>query len=212
MFGKILKGFTVAAGIGFAIGFGSDAGRRRSLEKNVRGSGPEDNRLRERLDHLKSRLAAIELRPTAASRETDRRITGQAEDIEALRLQLSEHRQGIGVAIETIEKRVAEAARTIPLVLESIMTPEMNGLRLRLRSEMKQSVAARLTTFERAIDDRVSDRIAALERAMLEQSAPVKALSQRAVESDLNLERLISTVERLYNRPGRGPDAHSVAG
>ncbi|HTA47792.1 MAG TPA: hypothetical protein VK789_35380 [Bryobacteraceae bacterium] len=213
MFGKILKGFAVAAGVGFAIGFGSGVGRRRSLEKKTLGNAPGDNRLNERLDRFESRLTAIEARPSpaAVTREADRRITSQAEDIEGLRLQMSEYRQRIAVDIENIEKRVADVTKAIPSMLESIITPKVDDLRLRLRSEMQQSVTASLTTFERAIDDKVSDRIAALERAMLEQSALVTALSQRAVESDLNLQRLISAVERLCDRPGLGPDAHAVA-
>jgi predicted RecB family endonuclease len=169
--------------------------------------------MRERLDRLDSRLTAIERQPSgvALSREADRRITSQAENIDALRLQMGEYRQRIAVDIETIEKRIAEVTKTIPAMLESIVTPKVDDLRLRLRSEMQQSVTASLTTFERAIDDKVSDRIAALERAMLEQSALVTALSQRAVESDLNLQRLISAVERLCDRPGLGSDAHPVA-
>lgn len=211
MFGKILKGFAVAAGVGFAIGFGSGVSKRRSLEKKVPGNAPGDNRVRERLDRLESRLTAVEARPSAVSRETDRRITGQADDIEALRLQMSDYRQRIAVDVETIEKHVAEVTRAIPSMLESIVAPKVEDLRLRLRSEMQQSVTASLTTFERAIDDKVSDRIAALERAMLQQSALVTALSQRAVESDLNLQRLIAAVERLCDKPGLGPGTRAAA-
>jgi hypothetical protein len=46
---------------------------------------------------------------------------------------------------------------------------------------------------------------------MLEQSALVTALSQRAVESDLNLQRLIAAVERLCDRPSVGSDTRAVA-
>ena len=213
MFGKILKGFAVAAGVGFAIGFGSGVGRRRSVEKKAHGIAPGDHRVRERLDRVESRLTAVEARPSAlaVSRETDRRITGQAEDIERLRLQMSEYRERMAVDIETLEKRVAEVTKAIPLMLESIVAPKVEDLRLRLRSEMQQSVTASLTTFERAIDDKVSDRIAALEKAMLEQSALVTVLSQRAVESDLNLQRLIAAVERLCDRPGLGPGTRAAA-
>lgn len=211
MFGKILKGIAVAAGVGFAIGFGSSVGKRSARTSTAPGNSPQDPRLRQRLDRMESRLNAIEQRPAAVAvnPETDLRIDNQAQDVQALRLQISDYRQRIAEDIEAIEKRLTDVTRAIPAMLESIVTPKVDDLRLRLRSEVQQSVTASLTTFERAIDDKVSDRIAALERAMLEQSALVTALSQRAVESDLNLQRLISAVERLCDRPA--PDTRAAA-
>jgi hypothetical protein len=75
-----------------------------------------------------------------------------------------------------------------------------------LRSEAQQSLAASLTKFERSFEDNVSDRIAALEKVMLDQSALMTALSQRAVESEMNMERLISAVGRLRDQTGESPD------
>lgn len=214
MFGKIFKGLAVAAGVGFAIGFGASVGKRRMEEKFSGHAAPrQDPPLLDRLERLESRIVAMETRPLpiAANGELNRRITDQAGDIETLRLQMSEYRHRIATDIETIEKRMADVAKGIPVMLESIVAPRLDELRLRLRSEMQQSVTPSLTSFERTIDDKVSDRIAALEKAMLDQSALVTALSQRAVESDLNLQRLISAVERLCDRPGLGPDTQAAA-
>ncbi len=199
MFGKIIKGLAVAAGVGLAIGLGSGSvtfGKRRR---------PDNPRMREQLDRIESRISAVEAQPVpaaVATAELDQRIIEHANNIEALRLQLNEYRERIAADIAAIEKRMADVTKGIPALLESIVAPRVDDLRLRLRSEMQQSVNASLTTFERAIDDKVSDRIAALEKAMLDQSALVTALSQRAVESDLNLQGLISAVERFCERPG----------
>jgi hypothetical protein len=76
---------------------------------------------------------------------------------------------------------------------------------------VQQSVHASLTTFERAIEDKVSDRVAVIEKAMPDQSAVVAALSQRALELDLNLQRLIAMVEKLCERTGAGPDPRGWA-
>lgn len=212
MFGKIFKGIAVAAGVGFAIGFGTGIGKRRLQEKIADPDSPRERRFNQRLERLESRLAAMEVRPpNAASAELHRRVTGQAGEIEALHLEMNDYRHRITADIETVERRMSEVARSIPSMLESIVAPRVDELRLRLRSEMQQSVNASLTSFERTIDDKVSDRIAALENAMLDQSALVTALTQRAVESDLNLQRLISAVERLCDRPGFASDTQAAA-
>ena len=118
---------------------------------------------------------------------------------------MTEHRQKVAGEIAAIEKRFADITKGIPAVLESIIVPRVEDLRVRLRSELQQSVNATLTRFERAIDDKISDRMSTLEKALLDQSSIVTALSQRAVESDMNLQRLISAVERLCERGSLTP-------
>ncbi len=57
-----------------------------------------------------------------------------------------------------------------------------------------------LTIFERTLEEKVSDRISVIEKAMVDQSAAVASLSQRAIELEIILQRLISGVERLCDR------------
>lgn len=210
MFGKIFKGLAIAAGVGFAIG--SVGLSKRRAQGRFRNSS-ERQRLYERLDRVESRIAAVEALPSpaAAAGELNVRLEAQAGDIEALRLQMAEYRQKLAADIASLEKHLADVTKGIPAMLESIVAPRVDDLRLRLRSEMQQSLTASLTTFERSIDDKVSDRISALEKAMLDQSALVTTLSQRAIESDMNLQRLIAAVERLCDRPGLNPDARAAA-
>jgi hypothetical protein len=52
----------------------------------------------------------------------------------------------------------------------------------------------------RAIDDKVSLRISKVEQTLIEQSVIITTLSQRAVDSEINLQRLISAVEKLFER------------
>jgi len=213
MFGKIFKGLAVAAGVGFAIGLsaGSMAAskRRRAGENPESGNSPDTGPALERLDRMESRMAAVEARPLpVAAAELDLRIQEQSKDIAALRLQMDEYRQRIANDVAVIQKGLADITKGVSALLESIVAPRVDDLRLHLRSEIQQSVNATLTTFERAIDDKVSDRIAALEKVILEQSALVTALSHRAIESDTNLERVISLVERLNDRSKASPDLH----
>lgn len=215
MFGKILKGLAVAAGVGLAIGLGSGSvglGKRRRVESPKPVNPPEDLRLRKRLDLIESRIDAVETRPLpAAAAELDLRIEVQAKDLDALRLLMNEYRQRIAGDVAAIEQRLADVTKGIPAMLESIVTPRVDDLRLHLRSETQQSLSTSLTTFERAIDDKVSGRIASIEKALLDQSTLVTVLSQRAIESEMNLQRLISAVERLCDRPGLGSGTRAVA-
>lgn len=220
MFGKILKGIAVAAGVGFAIGMGvGRAGavrRRRPGEDHAPRNASDEFLALERIGRIESRLTAVESRrPAAADSDAvarlNLRIEQQAKDIEALRLQMNEYRQWIANDIAGIEKRLADVTRGMPAVLESIIVPRVDDLRLRLRAETQQSLNSTLTTFERTIDDRISDRIATIEKAMLDQSALVTALSHRAIESDMNLQRLIAAVERFCERSGGNQDVLAPA-
>jgi uncharacterized coiled-coil protein SlyX len=67
---------------------------------------------------------------------------------------------------------------------------------------MQEAMDARLTAFEEAIDGKVSARMTALEKALIDQSTVITALSQRAVEAEANFQRLISAVERLFEQRG----------
>lgn len=106
--------------------------------------------------------------------------------------------------LEQIEARVsAVEARPLPnfeALLESLLVPHVEDLRARLHTEMRESMEAGLTTFERTLDDKVSLRIAPIEKAVTDQSAIIAGLSQRALEAEENFQRLISAVERLCER------------
>jgi hypothetical protein len=78
--------------------------------------------------------------------------------------------------------------------------PSLAELERRIRQQAKEIETLR----HQISDDRISTRVAVLEKAILEQSTIVAALRQRAIESDMNLQRLISAVERLCERTDAG--------
>jgi uncharacterized coiled-coil protein SlyX len=152
---------------------------------------PEAGPIAERLDRIEARMSAIESRSrTSAGSES-------GPEIEALHAQVTEHRKKIASQVAAIEKRFEMLAREIPAVLESIVGPRVEDLRAHLRTEIQQSVAVTLAKFERAINTKLAERIATVEKAVREQSVTVNALSRRAVESDANVQRLVAAVERL---------------
>ena len=195
------------------------AGKRSRGDYSAKKTAPErfpaSGPVLERLDRIESRIAAVDARPAVSHSDSiadlDLRVDRQSRDIESLRLRVEEHRQEVSGGLGVIEKRLDEVATGVPALVESIISPRSDDFQLRLRSETQQSVRTALTTFERTLEDKVSDRIAVIEKAMIDQSAVVASLSQRAIELELILQRLISGVERLCERTSATLDASTAA-
>jgi hypothetical protein len=100
--------------------------------------------------------------------------------------------------LDRIEARISavEGRPNPEAMLEAALRRGIEDLRVRLQAEIQES----LTKFEGAIDNKVSLRIAKVETALIEQSVLITTLSQRAVDSEINLQRLISAVEKLFDR------------
>jgi chromosome segregation ATPase len=167
-----------------------------------------------RTEEFRLRITDLEARPQPVSHadsisDLDFRVHAQSDDIESLRSHIHEQREEISTSIDAVEKRLGNVAAGIPAMLESIIAPRTEELRLRLITEIQQSVRATLTTFERAIEDKVADRITLIEKALLDQSAVVTALSHRAVDLEANVQRMISAVERLGDRLSLSLDARA---
>jgi hypothetical protein len=206
MFGKFFRGMAIAVGVGFAVGVmaakrsrGDDSTKQTSPEPS-----PASEPVLERLDRIESRIAAGEAKPAVSHADSianlDSRVDRQSREIESLRLRMEEHRQETTSDLGAVEKRLDEIASGVPALVESIISPRSDDFQLRLRNETQQSVRTALTTFERTLEDKVSDRIAVIEKAMIDQSSAVTSLSQRAIELELILQRLILGVERLCDR------------
>ncbi len=99
----------------------------------------------------------------------------------------------IEARLNAVEDSNREIALQVPALLESMIGPHVENLRAHLRAELLES----LTTFEESIDSKVSMRVSTIEKALIDQSAIIAALSQRAIEAEQNFQRLIGAVERL---------------
>lgn len=117
--------------------------------------------------------------------------------------------------LDRIEQRLEAVEngnrKTLESVLETTLGPHVEKLRGQLQTDMQESMDTRLTAFEQSIDGKVSKRMASLEKALIDQSAVITALSQRAVEAEENFQRLISAVERLFEQKGVAPGKAGVS-
>lgn len=201
----------MAAGTTIAIGFGARrrgrTGRssRRLQDEEILRLAP----LLDRIDGIESRMAHLESRPgaetsLAALTRLDLRVQLQAREVETLRLQINETTRRATAEQAFMKQRFAEVAAQIPAAVETAVVPRVDDLRVRLQSEMQQTLARTLGSLERSIAKKVGERISALERTLNEQSVAISCLARRAADEEAALKRLISAVERLCDRPMPG--------
>jgi hypothetical protein len=107
-------------------------------------------------------------------------------------------------ALETdagLDQRIRQhIASEVPAILESILAPRIEDLRTRLHNEAEERMDETLAEFERSVGDAVATRLSVLEKSLVDQSSVITALSQKAIDTDGNLQSLISAVENLCQR------------
>jgi len=186
-----------AVGAGVAAGFASLLGRRRVP---IRQAGR--NRLEpliERLDRIEARVALAEDLVTHAEDTPGLALAlaAHAEQLELLRGSAAEGERLAAAEIRLSQERFQEFTAALPAAVDAVVTPRVDHLRERLRTEMEKSVARTLQTFEQAFNDRVSARIDAVEQRLLGQSETLADLRLRAGMADQNLQKLVNAVEKL---------------
>jgi len=194
--GSLLKSVALAAGAGIAIGFCATSVTRRAQRPRPETSGGADDVLSiepllDRLERIETRLETAEFQPGVAlqarlvSAEFTVRIEEQEAELRSLRAKLDETERRAAAAVEAVEKRVRHMGQELPALVESNVATKLSEFEARIESQ---------------VEIKVAERLGALERTLHEQSALIGALRERAVETDSNLQRLISAVERLCER------------
>jgi hypothetical protein len=84
--------------------------------------------------------------------------------------------------------------------LRSLVDVRSTEIEQRLEAEIDRRHAHAMATIEKTVELRVSERIAAIERSLADQSASIDSLRERAEDTDSNLKRLIAAIERLCER------------
>jgi hypothetical protein len=170
---SILKTLAIAAGAGVAFGICTNAGSRRAPRRP-------------------------EYRPLT---------NGDVLDIEPLldRLETIERRFDSGVATPEVA-HVSELTSRLNAQdaeidrLRALVDIRAIEIEQRLEAEIEARHQYALATIEKTVEVKVSERIAAIERTLLDQSASIDTLRERAQDTDLNLKRLITAIEKLCER------------
>ena len=179
---SIFKTLAIAAGAGVAVGICTATANRRTT---VHHSGPlSDTRpesgkdildiepLLDRLEVLERRFATAE--PFHEAAPTAVNVSELTSRIDAQEAEIERLRMLVDVRATEIEQRLA--------------------------IEMRERQTQALATIERAVEIKVSERIAAIERTLADQSSSIDSMRERAQETDVNLKRLIAAIERLCER------------
>jgi len=203
----ILKGIAMGVGIGVALGVRATAKGRRSLPRSAQpDSILLSEPLFERFDRAERQLEALENQPaddpfqSAAMVDLNRRLGEQESALRELRGGIDETDRRLGAQVEIAGNRLARIRDEIPLAVESSLSARMSNLEASLRAELDAKFRQSLENLEKAIDQKISERISALERTLAEQSASIAVLRLGAEAADANLHRLIGAVERLCER------------
>ena len=128
--------------------------------------------------------------------EIDSRLTA----VEAMQGRLAQMALAPVQDTRAIDQQLAELKRHIPAMLDAMFAQHVTELRDRIEAETKQVVEGALESFESALEKKFGARIATIEKALIDQSSIITTLSERAIESDANLQRLVSAVEKLCER------------
>jgi hypothetical protein len=159
--------------------------------------------LLDRLESIEARMKGVDARPGAG--ELEMRVRLQARDIEALQTQLDDTRQRVAEESALIRKRFREIALEVPAMLESMILPQLSSIRERMQADLHKMVDEKLAAFEQTVEEKISQRVASLEKALIDQAGIITTLSERAIQADSNLQRLISAVEKLCERTEARP-------
>jgi len=229
----ILRGLAIAAGTGLAMGLTSGRTRTMSGPRAVRyrpavalPPAPEPlaltsrdeildieplldrvERLEDLVDGMKRSPTAVPADFAAAVANLERRIDEQTRDLELLREQVEKAERRAMESVAAVQRDVEQTRAGIPEIVERTVAARTEDLRSRFSAEIDQSRERMLEVFERAIDDRISSRIGAIERTLAEQAGSIEALNTRAAETDHNLQRLVSAIEKLCERTQLIPPA-----
>jgi uncharacterized coiled-coil protein SlyX len=166
-------------------------------------------RLEDLVDGMKRSPAGVPADYAAALADLERRMDEQTRDLALLREQVTNAERRAMESVAAVQRDVEQTRTEIPEIVERSVAARTEDLRSRFSVEIEQSRERMLEAFERTIDDRISSRIGAIERALAEQAGSIEALNTRAAETDHNLQRLVSAIEKLCERtqlipPGSG--------
>src|SRR6185312_14335045 len=192
----ILRGLAIAAGTGLAMGLTSSRTRTVSRPRAVRYRPaialppPAAEPL-----SLTPRDEVLDIEPLLE------RVERLEDLVEGIKRSPASVPADFAAAVANLERTRAE----IPEIVERSVAARTEDLRSRFSAEIEQSRERMLEVFERAIDDRISSRIGAIERTLAEQAGSIEALNTRAAETDHNLQRLVSAIEKLCERTQLSP-------
>jgi uncharacterized coiled-coil protein SlyX len=139
--------------------------------------------------------------------DLERRVEQNTRELDLLRRSIAEAEARMTESVTSVERRLEQTRRELPAIIEPLVTARIGDLQTRFTAEIEKSHRRTLEVFERALDEKISSRIGAIEKAIADQAGSIEALSTRSAETDNNLQRLVTAIERLCERAQLFPSA-----
>ncbi len=225
----ILKGLAVAAGTGLAMGFTSARSRTRVrivsgpriIPMPPPSAEPVESDdelldiepLLDRVERLEYRLEAIVAPATLphqparvpedfaeAIAALERRVEENTRDLALLREQITQAEKRAAGSVAAVRQSIEQTRAEVPAIVERHISTRIDDLQRRFSAEIEQSQQHTLEMFESVIEEKISSRIGSIERALAEQAGSIQSLNSRATETDNNLQRLVTAIEKLCER------------
>jgi len=169
---KVLRTIAMATTAGAAFGLGSIF----ALANRPRNTkGPAESQVD--VEKLLARLAALE---------------GKTE----VPQEVSDAVGSLNSRVEQTEKLTAELEAEVRAVVETGIGERIEAIREELAARQDEAMA----NFATAMDSKVSERIGEVEATLAEQFATLESVAASNAETGRNVERLVSTMERLMSR------------
>jgi hypothetical protein len=184
--GGLLKSFAIAAGAGLGVCAGAVlfASESRSPRRKAQPRELGESELL-KLDPILDRLERLEAWVDAAA------------SAPTLPSRIAELEERAGAALNQVRSNLEGLKQELPALVEATVTARVADLEVRLRTDARESWDRAVTAIEHTIEQKVSDRIGSLEKVLVEQSSAIASLRARSAETDLNLQRLIVSIDRL---------------
>jgi hypothetical protein len=202
MANRLLRNIAVTIGAGLAVGIG-----RSLVSRPVRRPAPNWQPILSRLETIESRVTLVEMAPPVMPAQPPEEIealstlvSSQSEDIAALRQDLLKIETRSAQHVEAFGQKVALLERQVPTHIEAAVGAKVAELEQKLRGEFQEIHHRTVDAFAEAIENRVVNRIAALESNLVEHSQSIGTLREKSLKTDDNLNRLLDAVERLCAR------------
>lgn len=183
MLKKILKGLTISLGAGLLL----RAGAKRKTGAVTRSS-KAPNPLLARLDAMETRMCGIE---GAAPAETP---TGE---IAVIREMITDLERRSSEQIAGIGRRLDELQNHLPRFIDVKVSTRVREMEERIKADVLEARGKTFETFVASIEAKMLSGIAVVERSLAAQSLEIGELNQRLGQTDQNLSKVLSTVERL---------------
>jgi hypothetical protein len=183
-----MKSLAIAASAGVAIGIcATTTSRRAPARRQVTGNGTSGR-------HEVSSDSLIDIEPLLSRLEAmERRFEAASGPLPMV---------NVTELTRRIDAQDAELQR-----LRALVDDRGSTIQSQLEAEMEEQHRRSFAALEQKVEIAIADRIAAVERRLMEHSESINDLRARAQDTDANLKRLILAIEKLVDRTQTIPQA-----